>query len=38
VSQVLGDRRRMGEDRDAPAFERLAQLRIGEQPVDSEFY
>ena len=36
VGQVARDRRRMGEQRDALAFERPAQLRLGEQPVDSE--
>ena len=36
VGQVAGHRRRMREQRDALAFERLAQFRVGEQPVDSE--
>ncbi len=36
VREVAGDRCRMGEDRDAFAFQRLAQFRLGEQPVNSE--
>ncbi len=36
VRQVLRDRRRMSEKRDALAFERAAKLGVSEQPVDSE--
>ena len=36
VREVARDGRGMCEDRDAPAFERAAQLGVGEQAVDSE--
>jgi hypothetical protein len=36
MRQVPRDRRRMREKRDAPAFERPAELGIGEEPIDAE--
>ncbi len=36
--QVLGNRRGVGKQGDAPAFERRAQGGFGEKPVDAEFH
>ena len=38
MGQVARDRGGMGEQRHAPALQRRAQGRVGEQPVDAEFH
>jgi hypothetical protein len=34
--KVLRDRRGMGKQRDTPAFERTAKLRLGKQPINTK--
>ena len=38
MSEVLGNGRWMRQQGHALAFQRLAQIRVGEQPIDAEFH